>query len=136
VDLIDFQMRSIAAELLDPEYLTMARIALVLLASEHPDELARYEIATWAGGILYGLCQANKVFNNSVWSRLDVDGREIAEAADVSQRTLAKRGKAVRAVLGLDQWPPPEPFVHSHVSERLARFRRWIVKNPPPLDGR
>lgn len=64
-----------------------------------------------------------------------LQGLDVAEVSGVLQQTLSQRAKAVRSLLDLDHWPPPDPYWRSDVRRRHEQFGASIeaaaTRNPP-----
>lgn len=96
IDLTD----RVCYELLDDEYMMLARKAVAALARKRPSPLSSGRAATWAGAVVYALGQINFLFDRE--SKPYATADDLSEAFGVSKSTLSTKAKQVRDALKLD----------------------------------
>lgn len=119
------------SELLDEEYVGLARRVVAKLARKRPSPLRSGRAATWAGGAVYALGQVNFLFDRSTEPYVGHDA--LAEAFGLSKSTLSQKAKQIRDMLKMD-WMTPEFLCAQRVDDNLVV---WLVEvDGLPCDAR
>lgn len=81
------------AQALDVEYQTLARRLIAALGRKRPSPLARGRPEIWAGGVLWRLGRANRLFSRN--ARPHVTGEQLAAAVGAKVGTIAAKADVV-----------------------------------------
>jgi hypothetical protein len=121
----------VCADLLDEEYAGLARHVVAKLARKRPSPLRSGRAATWAGGVIYALGQANFLFDRSSEPYAAPD--DLADAFGLSKSTLSQRAKQIRDLLKMT-WGTPEFLRAEQIDSSPAIW--FIAVNGILLDAR
>ena len=95
----------VCADLLDEEYVGLARHVVAKLARKRPSPLQSGRPATWAGGTVWALGQVNFLFDPSTEPYVAHD--DLADAFGLTKSTLGQKAKQIRDMLKMT-WATPE----------------------------
>jgi hypothetical protein len=95
----------VCTDLLDEEYIGLARQVVAKLAGKRPSPLQSGRAATWAGGVVWALGQVNFLFDRSTEPYVAHD--DLADAFGLSKSTLGQKAKQIRDMLKMT-WATPE----------------------------
>ena len=122
---------AVCLAVLDEEYADLARRAVAKLARKRPSPLRGGRRVTWAAGVVYGLGQANFLFDPASDPCVTVD--QLSEAFGVAKSTMGSKGKQVRDLLRIS--PFSLEFQRTDVIDRNPLV--WIIEvNGFAMDAR
>jgi hypothetical protein len=113
---------AVCLAVLDEEYADLARRALAKLARKRPSPLRGGRRVTWAAGVVYGLGQANFLFDPT--SEPCVTADQLSEAFGLAKSTMGSKAKQVRDLLRIS--PFSLEFQRADVIDRNPLI--WIIE--------
>lgn len=92
------------AQHLDAEYGELCRKLVAKLARKRPSPLARGDLRTWAGAVVYTIGSLNFLFDRSQRPHSTAD--QISQLIGVPKSTLAAKARKINNLLGINPMEP------------------------------